>query len=63
MTESCDKNELRLITDIDVRSVTAADNYFLQDVIKQSQQIVVGKIETVHADGATNQDKNVSGLN
>ena len=63
MTESCDKNELRLITDIDVRSVTAADNYFLQDVIKQSQQIVIGKIETVHADGATNQDKNVYGLN
>lgn len=58
VTESCDKDELHLITDIDVRPVNAADNYFLQDGIKQSQQAFSGKIENVHADGAYHSPEN-----
>lgn len=58
VTETCDKDELNLITDIDVRPVTAADNYFLQDGIKQSQQLLNDKIENVHADGAYHSPEN-----
>lgn len=58
VTESCDKDELHLITDIDVRPVSAADNYFLQDGIKQSQEIFSNKIENVHADGAYHSPEN-----
>lgn len=58
VTESCDKDELHLIADIDVRPVSAADNYFLQDGIKQSQKTFTGKIENVHADGAYHSPEN-----
>ena len=58
VTESCDKDELHLITDIDVRPVSAADNHFLQDGIKQSQQALSAKIENVHADGAYHSPEN-----
>lgn len=58
LTESCDKDELHLIADIDVRPVTAADNYFLHDGIKQSQKTFSGKIENVHADGAYHSPEN-----
>ena len=58
VTESCDKDELHLIADIDVRPVTAGDNYFLQDGVKQSQQTFTDKIENVHADGAYHSPEN-----
>lgn len=58
VTESCDKDELHLIADIDVRPVTTGDNYFLQDGIKQSQKTFTDKIENVHADGAYHSPEN-----
>ena len=52
VTESCDKDQLHLISDVDVRPVSAADNGFLEEGISQSQEVFTGETQNVHADGA-----------
>lgn len=52
LTESCDKEELHLISDVEVRAVNEGDNNFLKSGVKQSQQTFTGGIENLHADGA-----------
>lgn len=52
VTESCDSEQLNLITGVDVRVVSASDNDFLQNGVEQAQEIVTGTIENIHTDGA-----------
>lgn len=58
LTESCDKEELHLISHVDVRPVSTADNNFLEDGVKQSQQIFTADIENLHTDGAYQSPEN-----
>lgn len=58
LTESCDKEELHLISHVDVRPVSAADNNFLEDGVKQSQEIFTADIENLHTDGAYQSPEN-----
>ncbi len=52
VTESCDKDTLNLIGDVDVRVVSTSDNDFLQDGINGVQEIFTDAVENVHTDGA-----------
>jgi len=50
--ESCDREKLNLISSVDVRQASAADNDFLQGAVSQAQKIFTEPIENAHADGA-----------
>jgi Transposase domain (DUF772) len=53
ITETCDEKGLNLITNVQVESVSAADNGFLEKAITDSQENVLSAtIKNVHADGA-----------
>ncbi|MEN6363397.1 MAG: hypothetical protein ABFC90_12285 [Bacteroidales bacterium] len=53
LTETCDDNSLKLITNVQTKNVSAPDNGFLEKAITDSQENVLsGKIKNVHADGA-----------
>jgi hypothetical protein len=59
VTESCDEGDvLNLIGHVDVRNVSAADLDFLQNDIKQVQEVFTSKIEDAHADGAYHSHDN-----
>lgn len=58
LTESCDKEELHLISPVDVRPANIADNHFLKEDVKQSQKIFIADIENLHADGAYQSPEN-----
>jgi hypothetical protein len=58
LTESCGKEELHLISHVDVRPVSAADNNFVEDGVKQSQETFTADIENLHADGAYQSPEN-----
>lgn len=58
VTESCDKDELHLISQVQVQPVSASDNHYLQPAIEHSQQTLNGKVENVHADGAYHDPDN-----
>ncbi|MBI2280888.1 MAG: transposase [Bacteroidetes bacterium] len=58
VTESCDKQELNLITHVDVNVVTTPDNDFLQNSINETKEIIVNAIENLHADGAYHSSGN-----
>lgn len=58
LTESCDKEELHLISDVEVRTANEGDNNFLKAGVKQSQQTFTGDIENLHADGAYQSPEN-----
>lgn len=63
VTETCDKSteenpKVNLITDVDVKPVTASDAGFMQDAIKNSQRLTTDVIEKLYADGAYNSSKN-----
>lgn len=60
LTESCDKDELHLISDVNVKPVTAPDNSFLQQGIKQSKEVFSGEAEKLYADGAYHSKENQS---
>ena len=63
LTETCDKEKLNLITVVEVKPASAADNNFLQSSIKATQEIVNDKIEKTHTDGAYNSADNQSFCN
>jgi Transposase domain (DUF772) len=53
IAETCDKEGLNLITNVQVENVSAPDNGFLESAITDSQENVLSvDIENVHADGA-----------
>ena len=53
LTETCNDKGLNLITNAQVKNVSAPDNGFLEEAINDSQENVLSdKIENVHADGA-----------
>lgn len=58
VAESCDKDELHLISHVEVQPVSAPDNHYLQPALEHSQQILNGKAENVHADGAYHDPDN-----
>ncbi|MBC7381739.1 MAG: hypothetical protein H7296_01955 [Bacteroidia bacterium] len=53
VTESCDSESLNLISSVDVKVVSAADNdFFLQNGINGAKEIFTDTVEKVHTDGA-----------
>jgi hypothetical protein len=61
LAETCDTDaSLNLITSVLVDVASAADNDFLQPAIEATQQVIVGEIETVNADGAYHSVDNQS---
>lgn len=58
VTESCDSEKLNLITGVDVRVVSAADNEFLQNGVNEAKEIVTDTIENIHTDGAYHSTSN-----
>lgn len=58
ITESCDKDTLNLIGDVDVRVVSASDNDFLQDGVNGVNEIFTHPVENVHTDGAYHSPQN-----
>jgi hypothetical protein len=59
ITETCDKEGLNLIVDVSVRAANASDVDFLQPAIKSSEEVLEGKPEELHADGAFQSPENV----
>ena len=63
ITETYDKSteeepKVNLITDVDVKPVTASDCGFMQDAVENSQNMTMDTIEKLYADGAYNSAKN-----
>ena len=58
VTESCDNESLNLISSVDVKVVTAADNDFLQNGINGAKEIFTDPVEKVHTDGAYHSTDN-----
>ena len=63
VTETCDESteedpKVNLISDIDIKPVTAPDCGFMQDAIENSQKITSDTIGKLYADGAYNSSKN-----
>jgi hypothetical protein len=63
ITETCDKSteeepKVNMITDVDVKPVTASDCGFMQDAVENSQNMTMDTIEKLYADGAYNSAKN-----
>jgi len=57
LTETCNEEDLNLITDVKVENATAADNDFVEGSIERSQQIV-GHIDHLNVDGAYHSEDN-----
>jgi len=58
LTETCDDEGLKLITDIQTQPASFADNNFMEKGIENTQNLVQEKIENIHADGAYNSLEN-----
>ena len=58
VTETCDDDNLNLITNANVKVVCTADTDFLKTDIEKIQTIISDKIEVVHADGAYHSPEN-----
>lgn len=58
ITESCDNDQLNLISFVDVRPVSTADCNFFQEGITASEEVFVDKVESVNADGAYHSPDN-----
>ncbi len=59
ITETCDeKDKPSLITDVQVKPATAADNGFLEDALNETKEVTGHKVDKVHADGAYQSKEN-----
>jgi hypothetical protein len=58
VTETCNKGELNLITDIQTEPASIADNDFVKTSIENTKKLLTDNIENVHADGAYNSSIN-----
>lgn len=57
-TETCDKDELSLITSIQVETATIPDNDFLIPATEQTKEVLGHPLENLHTDGAYNSQTN-----
>ncbi len=58
ITESCDDEGINLISDVNVKQVTASDVDFLQKGVQKSEEVFQNKAESIHADGAYHSPEN-----
>ena len=59
ITETTDEKEKPgLITDVQVKPATAADNSYLIDAVLSSEEVTTSKVESVYADGAYQSNDN-----
>lgn len=59
ITETTDSEGTpELITDVKVKPANAADNSFLEDAVKATEEVTGDKVEAVHADGAYQSEGN-----
>jgi hypothetical protein len=59
ITETCDKEQLSLITDVQVENASIADNQFVITAVENTKQVLGHKVDNCHADGAFNSPDNV----
>ena len=57
LTETCNEDELNLITDVKVEKATVPDNDFVPESVERSQE-VVGHIDHLNTDGAYHSKEN-----
>jgi hypothetical protein len=58
ITETCDKEGLNLIVDVQTKGATAVDSGYLQEAIEGAQEIVAGEIKEAYTDGAYHSPEN-----
>lgn len=58
ITETCDNDELSLITNLQVEDANTADNDFVQPSIEQTKELLGHQVENLHTDGAYNSQSN-----
>ena len=59
ITETCDeKGKPNLITQVDVKKATTADNTYVESGVKGTEEVTGSKVETLHSDGAYPSDDN-----
>jgi len=58
ITETCDKGELNLITDVQTEIATTPDNSFVISGIEQTKKLLGHQVENVHTDGAYHSQGN-----
>lgn len=59
ITEICDEvGKPSLITDVQVKDATAADNSYLQDAVKETETVCGNSVCKIHADGAYQSPEN-----
>ena len=59
IAETCDEeDEPSLITDVQVKPATAADNGFLKDAIEETRKVTDAKVDKVIVDGACQSKEN-----
>jgi hypothetical protein len=59
VTETCSSNNaVNLITNVETKPATHADNEFTKPAVENSQKLLSDKIENLHADGAYNSEDN-----
>lgn len=60
LTETCDEEEDKpnLITDVQVKPATAADNGFMKDAVEETRKVTAAKVEKVIVDGAYQSKEN-----
>lgn len=54
VAETCDKDSLNLITNVQTKPATAQDNGFVEPALENSQEILIDNIKNLHTDGAYN---------
>lgn len=59
LTETCDDEELNLITDVQVEKANTADTEFVKPATKQTSQVLGHNPENLHADGAYQSPDNI----
>ena len=58
VTESCDGESLNLISGVDVRVVSTADNDFLQNGVNGTKELFTETVKNIHTDGAYHSTDN-----
>ncbi len=58
LTETCQDDGLNLIVDVQVEPATAADNRYLQEAVKNSEQVLQTPAQEISADGAYYSEAN-----
>lgn len=62
ITETCDKGQLNLITDVQVENASIADNQFVVPAVESTKQVLGHEVDNCHTDGAYNSKENAEYL-